>query len=303
VFLPQSGRMLRWRMPPDLRVEHALRSEDEIPPFYDSMIAKLIAWGSSREEARRKLQQGLQSAVALGVRTNQQFLARCLAHPVFVAGGATTDFIGKHIEDLLSRDEGDAGLRAAIAGFLLFVTACEAPHHDSRGMLAPTLPIPMRLDLDGVMVRLTLVRERTGGYLARIEQSEYRLDLVSIEGDTVRLRVDGVLERAVFCRDGARLWVRFRADTFFVQDRTREAVSAPVTKHDGAVRASMNGRVALVLVEVGQRVEVGQPLVTLEAMKMEHVHTAPVAGIVSALAVSEGEQIEANRVLAEISAG
>ncbi|MDU0220281.1 hypothetical protein RVS24_25255, partial [Escherichia coli] len=82
--------MALWQMPPQLRVEHALQSGAEIPPYYDSMIAKLIAHGDSREDARRLLMAGLEDAVALGVTTNQAFLHRCLGHDVFAAGGATT---------------------------------------------------------------------------------------------------------------------------------------------------------------------------------------------------------------------
>jgi geranyl-CoA carboxylase alpha subunit len=265
------------------------------------MIAKLVAWGGSRDEARRKLEHGLQAAVALGMKTNQQFLARCLAHPVFVAGDATTDFISKHSKELIGREAGDAGLRAAVAAVLLHATARDAGRPDGGEVPAPSFLIPMRLDVDGEIVRLSLARERTGEYLATFAEGRHRLALVSIEGETARLRIDGVLERAAFSREGARLCVRFRDQIVFVQDRTREAAVSRVAARDGAVRALMNGRVALVLVTVGQQVEAGQPLVTLEAMKMEHVHTAPIAGTVSTLEVGEGEQVEANRVLAEIA--
>src|SRR5437762_9272383 len=82
-FMPQSGTLVMWQPTPDLRVEHALRSGTEIPPYYDSMIAKLVSHGATREEARRKLVAGLQDTVALGVATNQTFLAACLEHPAF----------------------------------------------------------------------------------------------------------------------------------------------------------------------------------------------------------------------------
>lgn len=72
-FMPQSGTMALWHMPERLRVEHALKSGAEIPPFYDSMIAKIISHGETRDEARRKLLCGLEDAVALGVTTNQFF--------------------------------------------------------------------------------------------------------------------------------------------------------------------------------------------------------------------------------------
>ncbi len=89
-FMPRSGRMALWQMPDELRVEDALQSGSEIPPFYDSMIAKLISHGTTRDEARRKLIHGLEQTVAFGVTTNQTFLATCLRHPVFAADSATT---------------------------------------------------------------------------------------------------------------------------------------------------------------------------------------------------------------------
>src|SRR6202022_1163112 len=72
-FMPQSGRMALWQMPDGLRVEHALQSGSEIPPFYDSMIAKLISYGADRGEARRKLLHGLEQTVAFGVTPNKGF--------------------------------------------------------------------------------------------------------------------------------------------------------------------------------------------------------------------------------------
>ena len=85
-FMPQSGTMALWAPSPSLRVEDSLRSGAEVPPYYDSMVAKLISHGVNREEARRRLLIGLEDSIALGFKTNQVFLSRCLAHPVFAAG-------------------------------------------------------------------------------------------------------------------------------------------------------------------------------------------------------------------------
>src|SRR6201987_3720067 len=101
-FMPQSGTMARWQMPDSARVEHALRSGSEIPPFYDSMIAKIISHGTDREEARGKLICAVETVVAFGVTTNQAFLMACLRHPVFGRGAATTGFIGSHRDELVS---------------------------------------------------------------------------------------------------------------------------------------------------------------------------------------------------------
>src|SRR3569623_3066731 len=91
-FLPQSGRIARWQVPEGIRVEHALQSGAEIPPFYDSMVAKVISHGAPREEARGRLIVGLEQLVAFGVTTNQAFLLSCLRHPGFAKGEATTAF-------------------------------------------------------------------------------------------------------------------------------------------------------------------------------------------------------------------
>ena len=121
--MPQSGRMDLWQIPEGVRVEHALDSGAEISPYYDSMIAKIITHGSSREDARRKLVCALENTVALGIDTNQVFLGRCLTHPVFAAGGATTAFIGNHLDALLQVDADTEARAHAIAAVLLYVTA------------------------------------------------------------------------------------------------------------------------------------------------------------------------------------
>src|SRR3954452_24088090 len=101
-FMPQSGRMALWQMPEGIRVEHALESGSDIPPFYDSMIAKIISHGTTRDEARGKLICAPEQTAAFGVTTNQGFLISCLRHPVFARGEATTAFIGDYRTELLA---------------------------------------------------------------------------------------------------------------------------------------------------------------------------------------------------------
>ncbi|MBP6770871.1 MAG: acetyl-CoA carboxylase biotin carboxylase subunit, partial [Reyranella sp.] len=119
-FMPQSGTMTLWEMPGRIRVDDALESGGEISPYYDSMIAKLIGHGASREEARRKLLAALEDTAALGVRTNQKFLASCLEHPVFAAGEASTAFIDRHGEELLQGDSEVDSRAHALGAALLY---------------------------------------------------------------------------------------------------------------------------------------------------------------------------------------
>jgi geranyl-CoA carboxylase alpha subunit len=302
-FMPQSGRMALWQMPDQLRVEHALQSGSEIPPFYDSMIAKIISHGATRDEARRKLICGLERTVAFGVTTNQAFLAACLRHPAFASGEATTVFIAKYRDDLLAPRK-DAASEAALAALLLHVTDANAPPWRSGRTLAATFPIPARIELDHGIHDLEIGRGRDGTYVANIDGGACRFEIDELGHVAIRIRVNGVMESARFLRDRDRLYILHRGVTLSVRDLTLAApdATAAASGGDGKVRAAMSGRVVAVLVKPGERVAAGQPVMTLEAMKMEHVHTAPISGTISAIDVAEGEQLTAGRIVVEIEA-
>jgi geranyl-CoA carboxylase alpha subunit len=300
-FMPQSGRMALWQMPDGVRVEHALQSGSEIPPFYDSMIAKVISHGADRNEARGRLICGLEQTAAFGVTTNQGFLISCLRHPGFAAGEATTAFIGKHRDELLA-PRADDKAEAALAALLLYVTNPHAPPWRGGRSLAATFPLTTRIDLGHSVQEVDIVRERDGAYLVGPSGSEQHFEIDELGADTIRFRTDGLMETVRFLRDGDRLHVLHRGTTIAVRDLTLAApVSAAATGGDGKVRAAMNGRVVAVLVKPGEQVTLGQPVMTLEAMKMEHVHTAGVAGTVSAIDVAEGEQVTTGKIVVEIA--
>jgi geranyl-CoA carboxylase alpha subunit len=300
-FMPQSGKMALWQMPDGIRVEHALQSGSEIPPFYDSMIAKIISHGATRDEARGKLICGLEQTAAFGVTTNQGFLISCLRHPGFAAGEATTAFIGSHRDQLLAPRK-DAAAEAELAALLLYVTDPFAPTWKPGRSLAAAFPVPVRVELDGAVHEIEIVRERDGSYRG-LENTPYRIEVHAVDGDTIRFSRDGLAESVKFLRDRDRLYFLHHGTTIAVRDLTLAApVSAAASGGDGKVRAAMNGRVVAVLVKPGEPVTVGQPVMTLEAMKMEHVHTAGIAGTVSAIDVAEGEQVTTGRIVVEIEA-
>jgi geranyl-CoA carboxylase alpha subunit len=299
-FIPQSGRMALWQMPDNLRVEHALLSGSEIPPFYDSMIAKLIAHGATRDEARRKLIHGLEHAVAFGVTTNQAFLAACLRHPAFAAGEATTAFIGQNCDDLLML-RADEASDAALAALLLHVTDRHAPPWRKGRTLAATFPVPVRMELGGKIHEAEIVRERDGGYVVSLSGNDVRFEIDELGCDSIRFRINGLTESARFFRDGDRLYFLHYGSLNSIRDLTLAAPeNAAAGGSDGKVRAAMNGRVVAVLVKQGERVVAGRPVMTLEAMKMEHVHTAPLSGTISAIDVVEGEQVTTGKIVVEI---
>ena len=299
-FMPQSGQMARWQMPDGIRVEQALQSGSEIPPFYDSMIAKIISHGATREEARGKLISALEQTIAFGVTTNQSFLMSCLRHPAFARGEATTAFIGRHRDELLPKD---GASDAALAALLLRVSHPDARTWRSGRSLAATFAVPMRIEIDRVAHELEISREREGGYRVSRDGSEQRFEIEESSAAALRFRADGVMRGVAFHRDGDRLYFQHRGITHAVRDLTLAAPQAVASNGgDGKVRAAMNGRVVAVLVKPGERVVVGQPVMTLEAMKMEHVHAAGVAGTVAAIEVVEGEQVAMGKIVVEIEA-
>ncbi|MGB3447555.1 MAG: acetyl-CoA carboxylase biotin carboxylase subunit [Xanthobacteraceae bacterium] len=300
-FMPQSGRMLEWQPPEHLRVEHALHSGIEIPPFYDSMIAKVIAHGATRDEARRRLIHGLEQTVAFGVTTNQEFLTSCLRNEVFAQGGANTAFIGQHVDDLLARPPIAGIPNDALAALLLYVTDPHAAPWRAGRSLATTFPMLMRFAIDGEICEIEIARTREGDYAIGSNGDGRRIAIAALEGDTIRVKDEGLTENVRHCSDGSHLYILRDGAVLAVRDLTRAAPErAAADGGDGKLRAALNGRVVAVLVKPGDAVKAGQPVVTLEAMKMEHVHVAPVSGIIAELGVTEGEQVTTGHIVAVI---
>ncbi|WP_322028036.1 acetyl-CoA carboxylase biotin carboxylase subunit [Burkholderia sp. BCC1977] len=298
-FIPQSGKMLMWSMPGDIRVEHALEAGSEISPYYDSMIAKLITHGPSREDARRKMVRALGEAVALGVETNQVFLRQCLMHESFIGGQATTGFIAANHDALLKKDEETDACAQALGVALLYATAYE--HHGDGGGMSPRLPIAFRFEVDTQPCVADVAHHGNRHYVVRVGERTFNITLLTLGKHHARFVCDGLMEQAEWRREAGELWLHFRGRPFRVEDKTHSpATLRGDASGDGRIRASMNGRVMTVFATEGDIVEVGQPVITLEAMKMEHVHVAPVSGRLLAVHVKVGDQVAAHRIVAEI---
>jgi geranyl-CoA carboxylase alpha subunit len=298
--MPQSGTLTLWEPAARARVEHALESGVEISPHYDSMIAKFVASGATREEARRKLFAALEDTAALGVPTNQAFLARCLEHPEFVAGEATTGFIARHGEALLAADPVVTARARALAAVLLYATASPDDAAESSAM-SHRLPVGLRFAADDQPCVATLVRQDASRYGVTLGDDRHDVQVLELDRNRVRFSFDGLVERAALARDGGALLLDYRGIVYRIEDRTHTAATrTSAAGGDGKIRASMSGRVVAVHVSVGDRVKQGQSLLTLEAMKMEHAHVAPVGGTVTALYAALGDQVPAYRIVAEI---
>lgn len=267
------------------------------------MIAKIISHGPTREEAWRKLSNGLADTVALGVTTNQAFLSRCLSHPVFASGDATTAFIADNSDALLKIDVEIEHRAAAIAAMLLQVTASNRTFSTNERGWAHSFPIPMRLEINGSVRSVRLTANKLDRFAVDVDDRALDLQLIDIEADTARFICDGVADRAMFHRAGTRLALQYAGCSFVIDDRTLAPATRPQEKSgDGKVRAAMNGRVEALLVAAGDSVGAGQPMIVIEAMKMEQAHRAPVLGKVASIHVAINDQVAARRVIAEVDA-
>lgn len=291
-FMPQSGHLGLWRPSRHLRVDHGLKRSCDITPYYDSMLAKLVAHGANREESRRRLLHGLGDTLALGVSTNQAFLTRCLQHPQFIAGAASTAFIEKHQRELLATDRAREFEALALGAALL--------HAPAVGQHAHTLALPLRLTLGEVTRALTLTHHALGCHV-RIDGQDFELQVLARDDCSAHLMCNGVQHAVVFQRANGTLHLHALGQAWRIQDHSLTAAQRPRTSRgDGTLRAAMSGRVVALQVAVGEHVQAGQALLTLEAMKMEHIHAAPCAGHVKAVHVNIGDQISAQRLLVEI---
>ena len=290
-FLPQTGRVLRWRSAPGLRTDHALAEGVAVTADYDPMLAKLIAHGPDRETARHRLIAGLEATEILGLRTNRAWLLGILRHPDFAAGRATTDLL-ERLEP--APDPGPEPLVLALAVFLFAARGAPGPSHPRFGWTnAPRPLLRRRLEVDGA-VREVALRLGPGPGLQIEDGPE-----VAVGGwDAGRLRwtAEGIAGTLPFAFNGAALHLGAHVlrDVTLSPPATREAVS------DGRLVAPMAGMVVSVAVNPGDAVERGQVLAVMEAMKMEHPLCAPRAGRVERLAVTPGMQLAARALVAEI---
>jgi geranyl-CoA carboxylase alpha subunit len=275
-FLPQAGRIALWQPAEGVRTDHALESGAEISPHYDSMIAKVIAHGATRDEARERLARALDQTVALGLATNKAFLAAVLRDEEFAAEGATTDFLRRFSAAPAKPDARTLGIAAMLlarsAGYGEWTSWSNNP---GRAM-------QVRFGVDDV----ALTCER-GAYRASVRGEHIALD------DDDR-RVVHVIEPGAVHLARAGQSFTFEITTHAPPARRGAAAS------DGRLVAPMNGRVVAVNAKAGDTAEAGKALVVLEAMKMEHALSVPTAARIKAVHVAPGAQVAPGHLLVEL---
>jgi propionyl-CoA carboxylase alpha chain len=301
---PQSGTLYRlsvpgvlaeFTAPPYAGVRIDAGGASEVSPFYDAMLAKVIASASTRADAARRLATALARAEIHGLRTNRDLLVRVLRHPAFLAGDTDTGFLDRYALTAPLAD------RQAQAISALAAALADAAVNRANARVLAEVPsgwrnvasAPQRSEYDGQAVEYRITRDG-------MRADQYPdVRLTSATPTEVVLDVAGVHRRfavaaypALVCVDSPLGPVALTPIERFPDPSAHVAA--------GSLLAPLPGSVVRVAVTVGDHVEKGQPLLWLEAMKMEHAVNAPSAGIVAELPVAAGQQVDVGSVLAVV---
>jgi len=314
-FLPSTGRLIRLTPPAEsinVRVDTGVEEGDEITPYYDPMVAKLIVWDENRDAALARMRKALADYRVAGVTTNIDFLSRLVACPAFTGADLDTGLIERQKEFLFPAAQAvprDA-LLVATVGELLWEQHVAKQAANSSG--DPFSPWHAR---DGWRMNLSSARTisfRDGETLVdahvRYQDDHWRITLhgettqargKKLDGDRFAVELDDRrLIASVVGVDGKRA-VFLNGSTYsLLRDDPLHRVDAG-DSHGGGLTAPMPGKVVALLAQAGQKVEKGTPLLILEAMKMEHTITAPATGTVKAFCYAAGEQVSDGAALVE----
>ena len=311
-FLPQTGVLHGLLLPPPelARVDTGVRQGDRVSALYDPLIAKIIAWGEDRPAAIRRLRRALAETAVLGLRTNLGFLARLAAEPDFAAGALDTGFIEHHRAALMPppRPAPDTALAAAALSRLDARAAAATaaalgsgdPYSPWAGNDGWRLDRASRQDIvfrdnagPRAEPRIVAATARAGGWLLRIGERT----IAAERRNAARRRAGPGARRKAQPGHRARArrpepWCRATARAGGSLKSTRWRRRSTTTRQADRLTAPMPGRVTRLLVEPGSPVRRGQPLLTIEAMKMEHTILAPADGRVERLRFAVGDMVE-----------
>ena len=311
---PQSGTVSRFRVPgidvrfaagtaaAGLRLDSTIEDGSAVGIHYDPMLAKVIAWAPRRRQAAATLAGALARTQLHGLVTNRDLLVRTLRHDAFLAGDTDTAFFDRHGLDALAAPL--AGSAATEISALAAALAIDADDR-ARAVVQPAVPsgwrnvvsAPRVVELDGHTVRYRLGRDGRTLVAEAFESTA----LVSLTPERVVLDVDGV-QRAFGVAvgpDSVHVDSPLGPVTFV---RTPRFVDPADQVAAGSLTAPMPGTISRIAVTQGDAVRAGDPLLWLEAMKMQHRIDAPVDGVVAELPVTPGQQIDVGAVLAVITA-
>jgi 3-methylcrotonyl-CoA carboxylase alpha subunit len=309
-FMPSVGRIKTWRMPSaadGLRIDDGYREGDQVSPYYDAMLAKVIAWAPTRQAAIDKLDRALQESDVRGVVTNIPFLSALVTHPDVRANAIDTGFIERELNNLTATAAaaGDLELAAAVATiFADEETAARGEAH-SPWRTFGWMPVGRRQRMfsfrqgQGGEQQVSLQYGNGPSTLA-IGEREFTFAYSLNDQGEIDLTLDGAKSRVVGIIEGHELYLRTRQGRFELH--WVDPFGGETEEHVGEdkIVAPLPGTVVALLAEEGAKIEKGAPILTLEVMKMEQTLRAPYAGVLKAIKCKVGDIVQEGAELAEV---
>lgn len=293
-FTPRTGTVSAWRPATGahVRIDAGIVEGQAITPFYDPMVAKIIAWGVTRDDARRRLARAVADTVLMGVGNNRRYLHRLLNDPALIAGEVTTDYLNSQ-QALCEPEDTPPIMKAVAATLLCWPPAVTLDAWRQGGDGAWTITFT---DSDEP-ARVT--RARNGQVTVTWADTQVQFMPLARSDGIMRILIGSVQETIQYCQQLNSVELSWQGlDAAFVEHDTRTPDAQ--AGGSGTLRAPMSASVINVMVAVGEQVQLHQPLFVLEAMKMELEIRAEVAGTVVSVNTKKGAQVSAQQVLAEI---
>ncbi|HZP14079.1 MAG TPA: acetyl-CoA carboxylase biotin carboxylase subunit [Nevskiaceae bacterium] len=308
-YLPQTGTVLSWREPSGagVRVDTYLRDGWVISPFYDSMQAKVIAWGEDRETARTRLLKALDDTSLLGVISNRDYLRAILRTDAFASGDFSTAFIGKYFPQETINAAKPSKRQIALAAVALYIDDAESlmrEHGFTREFIgwhsSHESPADYKLKWRDQEYTLEVLVHEGRQFTALVGEDKIVVDVARTADREFHYICDGLQGRARIAHDADQVWVDADGAIHRYTDITLAPAAAAAAGSDGRLLANSDGKIVAVHVRPGDVVEKGKTLAVLEAMKMEFQLQLPIGGTVESVSVEPGQQVKNRQVLVQV---
>jgi 3-methylcrotonyl-CoA carboxylase alpha subunit len=303
-YLPSVGHIDHLRWPghsPELRLDSGVDAGDEVSPFYDPLLGKVIAWGESRSEACDRLREALIGLEIVGVTTNRALLTSVLGDVEFQRATVATDFLDLRRGHLAFGEPAATAEDHVLAAIWHATRATDpaAAWSDTSGWrLSQAAGSTWRFGENAVSV----AHNGAGQYTARIAEQSFAVRLIERGAGSLQVELSGRARRLTVLEIGPELHLFRREGHVLLRlARTEDALQASAPVDEGSLVTPLPGTIVAVHVSAGQSVKRGAPLVTVEAMKMEHTLTAPTDGVVTRIPFTLSDRVAAGAILVELT--
>jgi acetyl/propionyl-CoA carboxylase alpha subunit len=298
-----------------IRIDKGITADTEITSSYDPMICKLVSWGSDREEAREKMIAALREYVIHGIRTNIPYLSRLITSQAFISNSISTKFCDEHTPEIISeilKDRDQIPVHLPLIGYLLFSLGIRTENETANGIPASIWnatgfwreQMRIRIKSGEQEYTVAIPYSQDPNYKFVIGEENFTIEKVHEETSTLTFSLNGVNYLVYVSRDKKeRGFVSFEGHIFEMQrqDFLPESLSPAhfesASNHSNEVYSPMPGKVIKLFVNKGEKVNKGDVLLIIEAMKMENSILSPADGTVEQINVALNDRVDPGKAL------